>query len=103
MCVQLCWAWGPGRLGLIWVCCFGWQEARTAACGCTFCRACLAEYVEGAPLGATCPTCDKPLSVDLSAPTTNAVGPAAVSPLLSRACACRHRWSLMVSGCDPTA
>ena len=51
------------------------QEARVAACSCTFCRACITEYVEGAPEGATCPGCEKPLSIDLTQASSTPVRP----------------------------
>eukprot|EP00191_Tetraselmis_sp_GSL018_P011900 CAMPEP_0177603418 /NCGR_PEP_ID=MMETSP0419_2-20121207/15501_1 /TAXON_ID=582737 /ORGANISM="Tetraselmis sp., Strain GSL018" /LENGTH=1172 /DNA_ID=CAMNT_0019097187 /DNA_START=210 /DNA_END=3726 /DNA_ORIENTATION=+ len=42
------------------------EEPLAAACGDVFCRACIADFVEGAPSSAACPACKKPLTVDLS-------------------------------------
>lgn len=37
-----------------------------SSCDHVFCRACMMEYMEGAQGQAKCPSCEKPLSVDLS-------------------------------------
>ena len=39
-----------------------------------FCRACLIEYIEGAVRQAQCPTCSKPLTVDLTGAGAGAGG-----------------------------
>ncbi|KAJ8533445.1 hypothetical protein ON010_g13810 [Phytophthora cinnamomi] len=46
------------------------EDGVTAKCGHEFCRECAKEYIESLPAGgeATCPTCSKPLTVDLSPP-----------------------------------
>ncbi|CAI5724884.1 unnamed protein product [Peronospora effusa] len=44
------------------------EDGVIAKCGHEFCRECVKEYIESLPCGgeATCPTCSKPLTVDLS-------------------------------------
>ncbi|KAG7377159.1 hypothetical protein PHYPSEUDO_012067 [Phytophthora pseudosyringae] len=46
------------------------EDGVGAKCGHEFCRECVKEYIESLPAGgeATCPTCSKPLTVDLSRP-----------------------------------
>ncbi|ETI37904.1 hypothetical protein F443_16247 [Phytophthora nicotianae P1569] len=46
------------------------EDSVVAKCGHEFCRECVREYIESLPAGgeATCPTCSKPLTVDLSPP-----------------------------------
>ncbi len=44
-----------------------WQVV--AGCGHAFCRVCLAEYLDGCSGAAACPSCQRPLSVDLAAAT----------------------------------
>lgn len=43
------------------------EDPVMSACQHVFCRACMMEYMEGAQGQAKCPSCEKPLSVDLSA------------------------------------
>ena len=49
------------------------EDPVVSACQHVFCRACMMEYMEGAQGQAKCPSCEKPLSVDLN-------GSATVSP-----------------------
>eukprot|EP00884_Botryococcus_braunii_P002146 jgi/Botrbrau1/11932/Bobra.341_1s0001.2 len=42
------------------------EDPVTAACGHPFCRLCIREYLESNPATCTCPTCDAPLTVDLT-------------------------------------
>jgi DNA repair protein RAD16 len=46
------------------------EDPVTATCTHVFCRECVKEFIESLPIGAaaTCPDCDKPLTVDLSPP-----------------------------------
>ncbi|EGZ04828.1 hypothetical protein PHYSODRAFT_566639 [Phytophthora sojae] len=52
------------------------EDGVTAKCGHEFCRECVKEYIESLPAGgeATCPTCSKPLTVDLSPPVETDLG-----------------------------
>ena len=43
------------------------EDPVVSVCQHAFCRACMMEYMDGAQGQAKCPSCDKPLSVDLSA------------------------------------
>lgn len=42
------------------------EDPVMSSCDHVFCRACMMEYMEGAQGQAKCPSCEKPLSVDLS-------------------------------------
>ena len=42
------------------------EDPVLSSCQHVFCRACMMEYMEGAQGQAKCPSCEKPLSVDLS-------------------------------------
>lgn len=55
------------------------EDPVMSSCQHVFCRACMMEYMEGAQGQAKCPSCEKPLSVDLSAS-------AAVSPFKTGCC-----------------
>lgn len=53
--------------GMCGVCHDPLEQPVVAACGHAFCRVCLAEYVDGCTGAAGCPSCQRPLSVDLAA------------------------------------
>ncbi|KAE9109010.1 ATP-dependent helicase [Phytophthora fragariae] len=52
------------------------EDGVTAKCEHEFCRECVKEFIESLPAGgeATCPTCSKPLTVDLSPPAETNMG-----------------------------
>ncbi len=53
--------------GLCGVCHDPLEQPVVAGCGHAFCRVCLAEYLDGCAAAAACPSCQRPLSVDLAA------------------------------------
>ncbi|BDA51349.1 probable ATP-dependent helicase rhp16 [Coccomyxa sp. Obi] len=53
--------------GMCGVCHDPLEQPVVAACGHAFCRVCLAEYLDGCTGVAGCPSCQRPLSVDLTA------------------------------------
>ncbi|GMF13366.1 unnamed protein product [Phytophthora lilii] len=57
------------------------EDGVIAKCGHEFCRECVKEYIESLPAGgeAACPTCSKPLTVDLSLPVETDVGSTEIS------------------------
>ncbi|KAK9813234.1 hypothetical protein WJX72_011166 [[Myrmecia] bisecta] len=55
--------------GICGVCHDPLEDPVAAACDHAFCRACITEYLEGATGQAKCPSCEKPLTVDLTATT----------------------------------
>lgn len=56
--------------GTCGVCHDNLEDPVMSACQHVFCRACMMEYMEGAQGQAKCPSCEKPLSVDLSGSAT---------------------------------
>ena len=67
----------PPVLGVCGVCHDPLEDGIAAACGHTFCRVCVTEYLDNAVGACTCPTCERPLTIDLDAPAAAA---AAASP-----------------------
>lgn len=53
--------------GICGVCHDPLEDPVVSVCQHAFCRACMMEYMDGAQGQAKCPSCDKPLSVDLNA------------------------------------
>ncbi|KAL0027325.1 hypothetical protein WJX79_000283 [Trebouxia sp. C0005] len=53
--------------GICGVCHDPLEDPVVSVCQHAFCRACMMEYMDGAQGHANCPSCDKPLSVDLNA------------------------------------
>ena len=64
----------PDDEGSCAICHEGIEDGVIAKCGHEFCRECVKEYIESLPSGgeATCPTCTKALTVDLSMPVEDA-------------------------------
>lgn len=61
-------------LGVCGVCHDPLEDGIAAACGHTFCRVCVTEYLDNAVGACTCPTCERPLTIDLDAPAAPAAG-----------------------------
>lgn len=57
------------NMGMCGICHDPLEQPVLAGCGHAFCRVCLGEYLDGCGQGqaASCPSCQRPLSVDLSA------------------------------------
>lgn len=53
--------------GICGVCHDPLEDPVVSSCKHAFCRACMTEYMDGAQGQAKCPSCDKPLTVDLNA------------------------------------
>lgn len=73
---------GGGALGVCGICHDPLEDGIGAACGHAFCRVCVTEYLDNSVGACTCPTCDRPLTIDLDAPAATTVGssPAGPSP-----------------------
>jgi DNA repair protein RAD16 len=55
-------------LGMCAICHDPLEDGVAAACGHSFCRVCVTEYLDNLVGGCKCPSCDTPLTIDLSAP-----------------------------------
>ena len=56
--------------GICGICKDHLEDPVVSSCRHTFCRACMTDYLDAAQSTAKCPTCDKPLTVDLSSTST---------------------------------
>mmetsp|Transcript_8330 Transcript_8330/g.23887 ORF Transcript_8330/g.23887 Transcript_8330/m.23887 type:complete len:988 (-) Transcript_8330:202-3165(-) len=68
--------------GLCGICHDPVEDALVAACGDSFCRSCIADYIDGSESTVSCPVCSKLLTVDLAVKKAE---PAAVSAGRSKA------------------
>jgi hypothetical protein len=58
-------------LGICGICHDPLEDGITAECGHAFCRICVSDYLGTVQDITTCPTCKRPLSIDLQAPATS--------------------------------
>lgn len=73
-------------MGICGICHDPVEDGIGAACGHAFCRICVSEYLGASDGTTTCPTCNRPLCIDLRAPATNGV-----LPVLRPLCTAYHR------------
>lgn len=59
-------------LGMCGICHDPLEDGIAAACGHSFCRVCVTEYLDNSVGATDCPTCQRPLTIDLTAPSTAA-------------------------------
>lgn len=60
-------------MGICGICHDPLEDGIGAECGHAFCRICVSDYLGTSDGTTICPTCNRPLSIDLSAPATNSV------------------------------
>eukprot|EP00892_Ulva_mutabilis_P003353 jgi/Ulvmu1/138/UM001_0142.1 len=56
-------------LGVCGICHDPLEDGLAAACGHAFCRVCVTEYLDNSVGATACPTCQRPLTIDLAAPS----------------------------------
>lgn len=63
-------------LGVCGICHDPLEDGIPAACGHSFCRVCVTEYLDNSVGATACPSCQRPLTIDLTAPSTTAAAAA---------------------------
>lgn len=77
-------------LGICGICHDPLEDGIGADCGHAFCRVCVSEYLGSTEGTTTCPTCNRPLSIDLRAPASNCVLPPVDEYVLCRGAIAVH-------------